>query len=953
MNHPMSAGSGPPQHISPAMPMYPQQSRRQQEYHTYHQGPPPPSPMHPQAYPGCHPHYYPHPPPIPYQQQPRWQPPYASPYVPSPQPRPSYQQPPPQHYQQQQQPQQPMVVSSRPGPQPSMPDTRLPPMPPQILQSHAHSPAAIPPRSYPPPQQTPLAPPSPAPTPKHEIPSAPPPPTEQEPVNDAVNEEAFKEQHTSPRDAQTPAPASPRQSQAQPQSPLSMAPEHRTPFYPKLPWYSVPDATFPRKDMARRRRRQDLHKTSEDVALPAAPAAAAAEAIPEKAVEEAPSEVSTVAAPSEPETPATSQAPSESDYTQVSTPATPAPAVEASPKVTPTQKHARRDTRTAIAVPNIPGLPKPRASPPAAEKQTAPPAASPTEQTTQPPNGELAAKEGDEKDGVPEQAPVDEEDVPKTPPPKAAPKSWADLVRTKTAPGASTGQSNGTATTNGAPLPKTASLADALRQYSVQRDASLSFLEPRGLVNTGNMCYMNAILQVLIFCAPFYGFLDQVRQRTVHSMKSDTPLVDAMIMFMREFKVLLSAESMNALRRMLKPEIVEQYGEPVTPEYVYDAIRNLPRFQGMRRGHQQDAEEFLGFLLEGLHDECALVMQGVLDEQPHTNGVTSPGAVTESPTSADGWLEVGPKQKASTTRTAGQQEAPSPITKIFGGNLRSELRVPGLKDSITLEPYKPLQLDIGAPHVNNITDALKGLTRTESLSGEFGGRGNTAKKQVFIDTLPPVLILHLKRFQYENNLTGTQKIWKKIGYPLELEIPKDVFPTAKRGGFAAKGGLPKYRLIGVVYHHGKSAAGGHYTVDILRQDSREWIRMDDTIIRRIRPEDVAEGGSEEDPKLLAKALEQHKADTEMQKQRNIYQGLDEAEKEPEEEKPWSEVNGGGGGSGGDARSHKKQWSSAAATTNGTATPSSNAGGKRTPTTKREGVKDNKVAYILLYERMSG
>jgi len=65
-------------------------------------------------------------------------------------------------------------------------------------------------------------------------------------------------------------------------------------------------------------------------------------------------------------------------------------------------------------------------------------------------------------------------------------------------------------------------------------------------------------------------------------MKSDTPLVDAMIMFMREFKVLLSAESMDALRRMLKPEIVEQYGEPVTPEYVYDAIRNLPRFQGMR-----------------------------------------------------------------------------------------------------------------------------------------------------------------------------------------------------------------------------------------------------------------------------------------------------------------------------------------------------------------------------------
>jgi ubiquitin carboxyl-terminal hydrolase 10 len=168
------------------------------------------------------------------------------------------------------------------------------------------------------------------------------------------------------------------------------------------------------------------------------------------------------------------------------------------------------------------------------------------------------------------------------------------------------------------------------------------------------------------------------------------------------------------------------------------------------------------------------------------------------------------------------------------------------------------------------------LTHTETLTGDFGGRGNVAaKKQVFIDTLPPVLILHLKRFQYENALGGTQKIWKKVGYPLELEIPKEVLPPSKRGGLAVKGGLPKYRLISVVYHHGKSAAGGHYTVDVLRQDSSEWVRMDDTIIRRVRPQDVAEGGAEEDPKLLAKALEQHKNDSDLQKQRNMYEGLDD------------------------------------------------------------------------------
>lgn len=361
----------------------------------------------------------------------------------------------------------------------------------------------------------------------------------------------------------------------------------------------------------------------------------------------------------------------------------------------------------------------------------------------------------------------------------------------------------------------------------------------------------------------------------------------------------------------------------------------------VQRGQQQDAEEFLGFLLEGLHEECVKVMRGQADNKTPENGIVLSDTVM-SPTSADGWQEVGPKQKASVTRTTGEEDTPSPITKIFGGYLRSELRVPGNKDSVTLEPYKPLQLDIGSAQVNNIVDALKGLTKTEQMTGEFGGRSNIVKKQMFIDSVPPVLILHLKRFQYDSSFSGTQKIWKKVGYPLELEIPKEVISPAKRNGLGFKN-QPRYRLTSVVYHHGKSAAGGHYTVDVLRQDSREWIRMDDTVIRRVRAEDVAEGGAEEDPKILAKALEQHKADADMQKQRNMYQGLDEAEKEPEEEKPWSEVNGSANG-------HAKKWSGAAITTNGTSTPTSTTG-KRTPTAKKEGVRDNKVAYILLYEQI--
>ena len=352
-----------------------------------------------------------------------------------------------------------------------------------------------------------------------------------------------------------------------------------------------------------------------------------------------------------------------------------------------------------------------------------------------------------------------------------------------------------------------------------------------------------------------------------------------------------------------------------------------------------------------MHEECSKAMKSA-DPRPSsgastpTNGVSSP--VNESanlePVDEGGWLEVGSRQRAAITRSSGIIATESPVTKIFGGKLRSEFRVPGLKNSVTLEPYQPLQLDIGAPNISNIVDALKGLTKPETLHGNFNsprGPGSIATKQVSIETLPQVLILHLKRFQYDSS-GGTQKIWRKVGYPLDLEIPKEVFPQHKRGGLLAHGALPNYRLIGVVYHHGKNASGGHYTVDVRRQEGREWIRLDDTVIRRIRKEDVAEGGSEEDPKVLAAALERQKKDQHFDK--NVYEQFaaeDEANKDAN--KGWSQVSNLAAppSTGG------KKWPGVA---NGSVTPTSSSG-KMTPI-GRTSVKDNKVAYILFYQRVN-
>jgi ubiquitin carboxyl-terminal hydrolase 10 len=106
-----------------------------------------------------------------------------------------------------------------------------------------------------------------------------------------------------------------------------------------------------------------------------------------------------------------------------------------------------------------------------------------------------------------------------------------------------------------------------------------------------------------------------------------------------------------------------------------------------------------------------------------------------------------------------------------------------------LEPYRPLQLDIQDPHVHSVNDAIKQITATEIITPDFEGTGRPMTRRSFIEKLPPILILHLKRFVYEAQ--GTKKVWKKIAYPLNLEIPLDCISLGQRGDKA-----PQFQLFG-------------------------------------------------------------------------------------------------------------------------------------------------------------
>ncbi|CEG75428.1 hypothetical protein RMATCC62417_10468 [Rhizopus microsporus] len=107
---------------------------------------------------------------------------------------------------------------------------------------------------------------------------------------------------------------------------------------------------------------------------------------------------------------------------------------------------------------------------------------------------------------------------------------------------------------------------------------------------------MNVILQPLSHCPPFYNLIKTISTQVAHNIKSKTPLLDSIIEFINEFQT-------DRLDNTLEP-----YGEPFVPEYVYNALRGQKKFDTLR-GRQEDSEEFLCFLLDGLHEEMTNVLK--------------------------------------------------------------------------------------------------------------------------------------------------------------------------------------------------------------------------------------------------------------------------------------------------------------------------------------------------------
>lgn len=223
----------------------------------------------------------------------------------------------------------------------------------------------------------------------------------------------------------------------------------------------------------------------------------------------------------------------------------------------------------------------------------------------------------------------------------------------------------------------------------------------------------------------------------------------------------------------------------------------------------------------------------------------------------DDWNVVGKKNRAHVTRKAEFKQ--SPLSDIFCGQFRSALSQPGLKekDSLSLEPFFTLPLDIQADNVRTVQQALEHFVQKEEVFGytnQETKQETEAFKRMSFEDLPPVLILYLKCFIYDKN-GGIQKLLKRIEFQIDLEINKELITPNQRSKLREK--KRAYKLFAVEYHHGDRATGGHYITDVYHPGIIGWVRYDDSKVRVVNNSHVLKS---DDRKLVPYLLYYRRAD---------------------------------------------------------------------------------------------
>ncbi|XP_074018426.1 ubiquitin carboxyl-terminal hydrolase 2 isoform X1 [Numenius arquata] len=309
-----------------------------------------------------------------------------------------------------------------------------------------------------------------------------------------------------------------------------------------------------------------------------------------------------------------------------------------------------------------------------------------------------------------------------------------------------------------------------------------------GLRNLGNTCFMNSILQCLSNTKELRDYC--LQNQYLRDLNNNSRMRTALMTEFAKLIQLLWTSSPN---------------DSVSPsEFKTQIQRYAPRFVGY---NQQDAQEFLRFLLDGLHSEVNRVL-------------VRPRASTDT-------LDHLPDDEKSRQMWRRYQEREdSRISDLFVGQLKSSLTCSECGYcSTAFDPFWDLSLPIPKKGYGEVTlmDCLRLFTKEDVLDGDEKPTCCRCKartrctKKFSIQKFPKILVLHLKRFS--ESRIRTSKLTTFVNFQLkDLDLREFASQSCNHA---------IYNLYAVSNHSG-TTMGGHYTAYCKSPVSSEWHSFNDS-----------------------------------------------------------------------------------------------------------------------------
>ncbi|XP_056296483.1 ubiquitin carboxyl-terminal hydrolase 2a isoform X2 [Pseudoliparis swirei] len=329
--------------------------------------------------------------------------------------------------------------------------------------------------------------------------------------------------------------------------------------------------------------------------------------------------------------------------------------------------------------------------------------------------------------------------------------------------------------------------SSAGRSGSPSRDSTNSkrALGLVGLKNLGNTCFMNSILQCLSNTPGLRDYcLANAHRRDLNHNRSHSAL-------MEEFSKLLQTMWTSSSCDAVSPS-----------DFKTQIQRYAPRFVGY---NQQDAQEFLRFLLDGLHNEVNRV------------SVRPRGSVEDLDHLPD-------EEKGKKMWSKYLEREDSKVVDVFVGQLKSSLTCSHCGFCSTVfDPFWDLSLPIAKGYGEvSLMDCMRLFTKEDVLDGDEKPTCYRCKtrrrctKKFTVQKFPKILVLHLKRF---SEARRTSKLSTFVNFPLKDLDLREFSSGSSRDAV--------YSLYAVSNHSG-TTMGGHYTAYCRHPSSGEWSTFNDS-----------------------------------------------------------------------------------------------------------------------------